>query len=77
MQAEPWIMSAGQDEPKFGRWAHQQPLELTQRLPRPKLVQVVDDQPDALLEQLQVLDQARDDGPAVYAWGRCYGPHQV
>jgi hypothetical protein len=44
-------MTGDQDEPQDGRGAHDQQLELAQRLGRAQLVQVVDHQPDPVLER--------------------------
>ena len=51
VQAQPQVMAGDQDEPQYGRGAHDQQLELAQRLGRSQLVQVVDHQPDPVLER--------------------------
>jgi len=50
VQAQPQIVARGQDEPQPGGGAHHQQFQLAQRLGRAQLVQVIDHQPDPVLQ---------------------------
>ena len=75
VQAQPEVVAAGDHESKLGRRAHQEQLELAQRLWRAQLVQVVDHEPDTVLERRQVLQQPLDDPSAVEGRRRRESPH--
>ena len=75
VQAQPEVVAAGDHEAKLGRRAHQEQLELAQRLWRAQLVQVVDHEPDTVLERRQVLQQPLDDPSAVEGRRRRESPH--
>ena len=47
VQSQPQIMPGGQHDPQLRRAAHQQQLELAQRLGRPQLVHIIDHQPES------------------------------
>ena len=65
VQAQPEVTAGNQDEPQGGRGAHDQQLQLAQRLGRAQLVQVVDHQPDLLFQRGEVLQQPLDRRPAI------------
>ena len=65
MQPQPHVVARGQHKSELLRRAHQQQLELAQRVLGTQLVKVVDHNPDRLLERLQILEQTLDDRPAV------------
>ena len=65
VQAQPKVTAGNQDEPQGGRGAHDQQLQLAQRLGRAQLVQVVDHQPDLLFQRGEVLQQPLDRRPAI------------
>jgi hypothetical protein len=55
VQPQPQVMLRGQHEPQLRRAAHHQQLQLTQCLGRAQFVQVIDDQPDPILERGEIL----------------------
>lgn len=57
VQAQTQIPQGGQHEPLLRRRAHQQQFQLSLRLRRAQLVQVVDDQPDWIRQRCEVLQQ--------------------
>ena len=65
VQAQPQVVAGDQHETQGGRRAHDQQFQLAQRLGRAQLVQVVEHQPDVLLERSEVFKQAFDHRPAV------------
>ena len=69
-------MPGGQHEPQRRRGTHHQQLQLPPRLVRAKLVQVVDHQPQPVLERRQILQQPLGDHPSVKIRGRSQLPHQ-
>ena len=76
VQAQPQVVAGGEDEPQPGGSAHHQQLQLAQRLGRAQLVQVIDHQPDPVLQLGEIGQQPLDDRPAVQI-GRCHqGPDQ-
>ena len=65
VQAQPQIVPGQEHEPKHSRCPHQQQLQLTERIGRPQLVEVVDHQPEPVLQRRQVLQQPLHDRPPV------------
>ncbi len=76
VQAQPQIVPGGQHNPQLLRAAHQQQLQLAQRLGRAQFVGIVDQQPGLVLQRLQVRQQPLDERPAIQIWCRGQGPHQ-
>ena len=70
-------MAGGQHEPQPRGRAHEQQLQLAQRLGRAQLVHVVDHQPDPVLEPAQIGQQPLDDRPAVQIGSRRQRPDQL
>ena len=77
VQTQPQIVAGGEHEPQPGGSAHHQQLQLAQRLLRAQLVQVIDHQPDPVLQRGQIGQQSFDDHPAVQIRCRHQGPHQL
>ena len=77
VQAQPQVMAGGEDEPQ-PRWrAHEQQFQLAERLGRAQLVQVVDHQPDPVLQAAEIGQQPFDNRPAVQTWSRRQRPDQL
>jgi hypothetical protein len=76
VQAQPQIVAARKHEVKLCRRAHQEQLELAQRLRRAQLVQVVDHEPDGVVERSQIVQQPLDDHSAVESGRRRQSPHR-
>ena len=64
VQSEPQVISRGEDK-RSSRPAHDQQLQLAQRLSGVQLVRVVDHQPQRLVQRTEVRQQPLDDRPAV------------
>ena len=77
VQAQPQVMAGGEDEPQPGGSAHDQQLQLAQRLGRAQLVQVIDHQPDPVVQRGEIGQQPFDDRPAVEIGRRHQGPDQL
>jgi hypothetical protein len=69
-------MAGGEHEPQGRGGAHDQQLQLAQRLGRAQLVHVVEHQPDAVLERGEVFEQPLDHRPAVQVGRRRQPAHQ-
>ncbi len=76
VQAQPHVMPGGQHEPQLRRRAHQQQLQLAQRLVRAELVHVVEDQPQPLVQGRQILQQPLGDRPPIQVRRRRNRLHQ-
>jgi hypothetical protein len=77
MQPQPQVPAGGEHEPQLRRRAQHQQLKLALRLVRAQLVQVVDHQPDPVLQRPQVLQQPLDNCPAVKVGRRGQPPHRL
>ena len=77
VQAQPEIVPGGKDEPQPRGRAHEQQLQLAQRVGRAQLVQVVDHQQDPVLQAAQIGEQPLDDRPAVQIGRGRQRPHQL
>ena len=65
MQSESKVVAGREHKPHGCRRTHKQELELAQQLVVAHLVQVVEQQPDPLLQAPQIGQQMLDDRPAV------------
>ena len=76
VQPQPQVVARGEHQAELLGRAHQEELELAQRVLGTQLVKVVDHKPDRLLERLQILEQSLDDRPAVEIRRARQLPHQ-
>jgi predicted ATPase len=75
-RAQPNVMPGSQDDPQLRRSAQHQELDLPAGFLGPQLVDVVENQPQAVLQRCQVREQPLDDRPVVQIRRRRQLPNQ-